>query len=397
MLSVARRPEGTPLAAHNPDAPKPGVASGIVLGAIILGALLGTAAPASIVDAAGSLIDPAVLLFVTLLLIETPLAPRPEGHVRPKTMFIALAMNFLLVPLLALGLAHLVIPDHALLRLGVIIYCLFPCTDWFLGFTKLAGGDRVTAAALLPVNLALQLMLYPLWVGLLTGSDAGAGWSILWTTLLTWCCGPVLVALTVRGILWGLRRGGHPHLASRLHSIIGGATMPVLGIMVALLFASKSGVIFEHPATFARILLVVFLFFVAMALAGKFVANMLRLDHETHALVSITTAARNAPLMLVLTTIVLPNAPLVHAAIVLGMLIEFPHLATLTHILARRRFTRTQETDARHTALRRRPRSRGGGNSHHARSRRVTRASTHEDAQAPAAPASSGAQRHDHE
>jgi hypothetical protein len=47
----------------------------------------------------------------------------------------------------------------------------------------------------------------------------------------------------------------------------------------------------------------------------------------------MTTSARNAPLMLALTAIALPDQPVVQATIILGMLVEFPHLTILTHLL----------------------------------------------------------------
>jgi len=40
--------------------------------------------------------------------------------------------------------------------------------------------------------------------------------------------------------------------------------------------------------------------------------------------------------MLAVTAVALSNQPVVYAAIVLGMLIEFPHLTALTHLLRAR-------------------------------------------------------------
>ena len=47
----------------------------------------------------------------------------------------------------------------------------------------------------------------------------------------------------------------------------------------------------------------------------------------------MTTAARNSPLLLGLATIALPDQPLVYAALIIGMLVEFPHLSVLSRIL----------------------------------------------------------------
>ena len=53
----------------------------------------------------------------------------------------------------------------------------------------------------------------------------------------------------------------------------------------------------------------------------------------------MSSAARNAPLMLAVTMAALPDQPLIYAALVIGMLVEFPHLTALRRLLlsARRR------------------------------------------------------------
>ena len=47
----------------------------------------------------------------------------------------------------------------------------------------------------------------------------------------------------------------------------------------------------------------------------------------------MTTTARNSPLVLGLATIALPDQPLVYAVLIIGMLVEFPHLTLLSRFL----------------------------------------------------------------
>ena len=49
----------------------------------------------------------------------------------------------------------------------------------------------------------------------------------------------------------------------------------------------------------------------------------------------MTIAARNAPLMLAVTLTALPGQPLIYAALIIGMLLEFPHLTVLQRLLVR--------------------------------------------------------------
>jgi ACR3 family arsenite efflux pump ArsB len=83
------------------------------------------------------------------------------------------------------------------------------------------------------------------------------------------------------------------------------------------------------------ILAAVFLFFIATLFLGDFLSRCFKLAYPEHALLSMTTAARNAPLMLGLTTAVFHDQPLIYAALIIGMLVEFPHLTALKHLLLR--------------------------------------------------------------
>ncbi len=58
----------------------------------------------------------------------------------------------------------------------------------------------------------------------------------------------------------------------------------------------------------------------------------------------MTTAARNAPLMLGITAAATPDQPLIYASLVIGMLIEFPHLTALKHLLLRHMGTASQSS-----------------------------------------------------
>ncbi|MBB1030907.1 arsenic resistance protein, partial [Dietzia sp. SLG310A2-38A2] len=71
--------------------------------------------------------------------------------------------NFVLLPLMVWAMVSL-LPDDPAIRLGVLLVLLVPCTDWFISFTQIAGGDVPRAIAVTPVTLALQLFLLPLYL-----------------------------------------------------------------------------------------------------------------------------------------------------------------------------------------------------------------------------------------
>jgi hypothetical protein len=80
-------------------------------------------------------------------------------------MSAVLTGNVVFVPPLVAALLPLV-PAEPAVRLGVLLVLLVPCTDWFITFTHLGGGDTRRALAVTPINLLVQFGLLPvlLWI-----------------------------------------------------------------------------------------------------------------------------------------------------------------------------------------------------------------------------------------
>jgi arsenite transporter len=84
----------------------------------------------------------------------------PDALRDHRFMGAVLIGNFLLIPLVVWGLLAF-LPDDPAIRLGVLVVLLVPCTDWFITFTHLGGGDTRRAIAATPVNLIVQIALLP--------------------------------------------------------------------------------------------------------------------------------------------------------------------------------------------------------------------------------------------
>ncbi|PAY22251.1 symporter [Dietzia natronolimnaea] len=312
--------------------PRPLAATGLFLAAIIAGGATGTWWP-GIADRLGGAVDHLVMLLVAVIFFTLPSGGLLDRRRVPRIAFLAVAMNFLLIPVVAFALTSVLIPDDAL-RVGILIYCLAPCTDWFLGFTRMAGGDTAAGSALIPVQLVLQLALYPVWLGVFAGHQVVNTVSAAGPALIIWFVMPAVLAVALRG---ALRLVAPRSTRGRVVDAADGAVPVILAALIVCLFAANVGTILSDPSAFGRVLLVVFLFFVVVYVVGEAIARGFGLSHPEHALLTMTTSARNAPLMLAVTTIALPDHPAIAAAIVIGMMVEFPHLTALTHLLATHR------------------------------------------------------------
>ncbi|WP_106847792.1 arsenic resistance protein [Blastococcus sp. Marseille-P5729] len=151
----------------------------------------------------------AALLYATFLQISLrsiPAAFRDRRFIRT-----ALIGNFGIMPLIV-WLITRVVPDDDALRLGLLLVLLVPCTDWFITFTHLAGGDAARATALTPVSLVVQLALLPIYLWLMADAELSGVLSAaqIWPAVLVVLCPLALAALTE---VWTARAARRARLA----------------------------------------------------------------------------------------------------------------------------------------------------------------------------------------
>ncbi|WP_131103613.1 arsenic resistance protein [Ornithinimicrobium sufpigmenti] len=261
------------------------------LAALVLGLLLGRAAP-GLDGAAEASVWPvlAVLLYATFT--QLPLTSVPAAFRDARFLGTALVGNFVLVPLLVWGLVQLAPPDPAL-RLGLLLVLLVPCTDWFITFTQLGGGDGARATALTPVSLLLQLALLPVYLWLLGGTPVTGVFTPgqVWPALLV-LLGPLaLAALTMR---WAADRPRGRRLVDRL----GAAPVPLLAVVILLVGVGHAEEIAGSGAVLRVVAVVSGLYLVGAVTLAVVLARLVRLPVPQGRTLAFSLATRNSFIVL---------------------------------------------------------------------------------------------------
>lgn len=302
----------------------------LLLSAITLGAVTGITAPA-VGSAFEDLID--LTIFVLLVMLFLPLTSEHMRHAVRNLRFTSVAWvtNFLIAAPLGAFLAWAFLNGHPAAMAGLIIYFAAPCTDWYLAFTKLAGGATAEGAALIPVNLATQALLFPVIVWFAADEATGMTLGAFAETLAIWFALPLAVAGVLRAAITFTKRAAAFHLQSdRL-------ALAVLTLLVFEIFAAHTPAIVETVSVVPVTLAAVAVFFLSMLAISVTLGRAAHLPQPERTALTMTASARNAPLMLALTMAALPDQPVMYAVIVTAMLAEFPHLSLLAHALRRRR------------------------------------------------------------
>lgn len=310
------------------------ITSFVLIFAIVVGSTMGYVAP-EWGTTMGNWVDYTLLALVSVLFFGVRFGALFKAVTNLRFLGIALFANFLVVPVIGYGIASLFLSSHPLFVIGLVIYFMSPCTDWFLSFTRLSKGNVALGTALIPVNMVAQLLLYPFLLQWFTHNTVQFDAAVIGSTLLQWFLLPLLGAVVVRQVLQFVLKN---EWFERILMIVDDITPWITAVLIVQIFAGNVQIITAHLDVFVWVLLAVFSFFVLTFLLSEALSYAFSLEHPEYALLTMSVAARNAPMMLALTMAALPNQPLIYAALVIGMLVEFPHLTALRRILLSNRW-----------------------------------------------------------
>ncbi len=289
--------------------------------AIAIGLLAGGLFPAG----AGPL-EAAVWPILGLLLYTTftqvPLTRLRLALSSGRFLAAALLGNFLVIPLLVLGLL-LLAPDDPAIRLGLLLVLLVPCTDWFITFSHLGGGDARHALAFSPVSLLLQLVLLPVYLWLFLDVEVSA--SLVQRNLLLAFSGLVLLPLLAAYATerWAERSPARERLVDSL----GWFPVPLLALVVLLIAASQAAVVMASIGLLAQLLPIFVGFLVIAALLARLLARLLLLPTSQGRVLAFSFGTRNSFVVLPLALALPASFELAVVVIVMQSLVELLGMA----------------------------------------------------------------------
>lgn len=227
------------------------------------------------------------LLYTTFT--QVPLSHLPSAFRDRRFLIALLTGNFILIPLLV-GALLLLLPNEPAIHLGVLLVLLVPCTDWFISFTHLGGGDSVKAIAATPVLLLAQLILLPVYVWLYMGDLAIE--LAIGSQLLPAFIGLIITPLILAWFTEGLTE--RKPAAKQLVSALGLLPVPLLALVVFLIAGSQVSLVIDNAAVLWTVLLVFVLYLLSAVLIGKWVGARFGLPAPAGRTLTYSLGTRNS-------------------------------------------------------------------------------------------------------
>lgn len=267
-----------------------------------------------------------VLLFATFT--QVPLVHLPQAFGDVRFLAAAVSGNFLVVPLIVWGLLALAPPLPAV-RLGILLVLLVPCTDWFITFSKLGGGDAHRAIAFAPVSLLLQLILLPVYLWLFFGAELAP--ALARREMLQAFAGLILVPLLLAFLLerWV---ENHPR-RSRIPEWLGWLPVPLLALVVFTIAATQVHIVLDAGRLLGHLLVLYVIFLVLAALLARLWGQLFRLPALQGRVLAFSFGTRNSFVVLPVALALPGSFELAVVVIVFQSLVELCGMAAYLRLI----------------------------------------------------------------
>ena len=288
----------------------------IYLVAISLGLISGVMYPI-----AGSYLEVAVWPLLGLLLFSTftqvSLTHLRETSFSPKFMSAAIVGNFVFIPVVVAGLLWLAPVDPAI-RMGILLVLLVPCTDWFITFTQLAGGDTRQAITFAPISLLLQVILLPLYLLVFLGKEFTV--SLAHSGMLWAFIGLIVVPLI---LAWLTQKFAEQHPSGQqVINYLAWFPVIVLAAVMFIIASSQVATVLDSLALLPNLSLVFILFLLIVALMARVLSRLFHLSSAQGRVLAFSFGTRNSFVMLPLALALPANYELAVVVIVFQSLVE---------------------------------------------------------------------------
>ena len=289
-------------------------------------------------SAAEPLITPFLMAMLVFVFIDIEPKDLKRSFSDAKFTLSSLAINFIWTPLFAAGLGLLFFGDSEQARIGLMMLLAMPCTDWYLVFTASAKGDVALGSAILPMNLILQIVLIPVYVSALAGSDADFDITGMLLDSAVMLAIPAAAAVMLR--LAGMGSQHAENIVSGARSHCGTLQLVFLCMAITAMFAAEARDVAENIGVIATLAAPMLIFFAATFVISAAASKAAGTGFDAGTSLIFTAMARNSPLALAIAASSFPESHLILVILAVAPMIELPVLSAASALRLKMRDAR---------------------------------------------------------
>ncbi|MFN4245396.1 MAG: arsenic resistance protein [Brevinematia bacterium] len=232
----------------------------------------------------------AILLYSTFCQVK--LLHLPRAFLNYKLILASLIGNFVIIPFFV---SIILLPiDSLVIKIGIALVLLVPCTDWFVTFSYLGKADTRHAIALLPILLIFQLFLLPFYLFLFFPEVISI--SIEKEEVINTFLGLIILPLILAFLTQ--KWADSSIIVNKILNITVWFPVPLVSIVVFVIFSSQAYLIVELR-NFLPLLTLIFSVFLVFALVtSKIISKAMNLTSLDGRVLAFNFGTRNSFLVL---------------------------------------------------------------------------------------------------
>ena len=261
----------------------------VVLGSLVAGLAFGQVAGTGTKSLVKAAVLPVLFLMIYPMMINIDLREvlNLRGHAKPVGL--SLVVNFVVAPLIAVGLARTFFAGNPAYAVGLYFIALIPTSGMTAAWTGLANGDLESALVAMAVNLLVAVAVLPTYLAALIPASVGFDPTALYGQLAQVVVVPMVAGtLTRRALLGRLGRDGF----KRLKPTLGGLSSFGVMLIVFIAMAMRSESILADPVASGVTILPIVAFYALLLVVGAALSRALR-DAASGVALVYATSMRN--------------------------------------------------------------------------------------------------------
>jgi arsenite transporter len=289
----------------------------IYFASVVLAAVVGLLAP-SMVQGVAALVTPAIAVLMYAMFLQIPFLDLRQGLGNKRFMAALLVANFILIPLLVWALTRGLV-EHPAILVGALLVLLTPCIDYVVVFTHIGKGDSRLMLAATPILLLLQLLLLPVYLGLMLGAQSQVAVAVgpFVEAFLLLIVAPMILAVLTTSLS---RRSP---VVSAWNDAWAWLPVPAMALVLMVVIGSQITAVVRDIGLLAPVIPVYIGFLLLAPLMGALASRLFKLSAPTARAVTFSASTRNSLVVLPL-ALALPEEirGLAAAAVITQTLVE---------------------------------------------------------------------------
>jgi len=261
----------------------------VVLGSLVAGLAFGQVADTGTKSLVKAAVLPVLFLMIYPMMINIDLREvlNIRGHAKPVGL--SLVVNFVVAPLLAVGLARTFFPGSPAYAVGLYFIALIPTSGMTAAWTGLADGDLEVALVAMAVNLLAAVAVLPAYLSMLVPASVAFDPTALYQQLAQVVAIPMIAGNLTRRLL--LRQYGSDGF-KRLKPTFGGLSSVGVMSIVFIAMTMRSQSILADPVASVSTIVPLVIFYAVILAVGAGLGRTL-LDTERSVALVYATSMRN--------------------------------------------------------------------------------------------------------